>query len=164
MGHINHLYDFTIGGFIEYEERLLLLFHKRLGTWMNVGGHVEPNENPKAALWREIFEETGLKQENLSLIEPHQERPDISDTSAEMLPIPFDFTVYFSGKSKTHQHIDLAYMMKSNTNKVIHNPEESLSHKWVTVDELESMQNQMFPNVYKQCMFALKKLSTTTVA
>jgi 8-oxo-dGTP diphosphatase len=159
MGHIHRLYDFTVGGFIEHDKRLLLLFHRKLDTWMNVGGHVELDEDPDTALWREVYEETGLQQKNLSLVELNHERPNEYNTPAKMLPIPFDLTVYFSGESNVHQHIDLAYMMKSNTDEVTCNPRESADFKWFTLDELNVIQDDMFPNVYAQCVFSLEKLS-----
>jgi 8-oxo-dGTP diphosphatase len=38
------------------------------GLWAAVGGHLEPDElnNPRAAVIREIFEETGLREEDIS--------------------------------------------------------------------------------------------------
>ena len=40
--------------------RVLLIKHRRLGTWLPVGGEVEPGETPLEAAQRELFEETGL--------------------------------------------------------------------------------------------------------
>jgi ADP-ribose pyrophosphatase YjhB (NUDIX family) len=39
---------------------VLLAKHKRLGTWLPVGGEVEAGETPLEAARRELFEETGL--------------------------------------------------------------------------------------------------------
>ncbi len=159
MGHVHPLYDVTVGGFIEHDKRLLLLFHKKLEKWMNVGGHVELDEDPVMALWREVYEETGLLQKDLFLVEPHKERPNEHYTEAKMLPMPFDFTVYFAGRSKKHRHIDLAYMMKSSTDNITFNPRESTGFKWFTLEELKTVRDDMFSNVYEQCVFSLKKLS-----
>lgn len=35
--------------------------HKRLGLWLQPGGHVEPGEHPADAALREVAEETGLR-------------------------------------------------------------------------------------------------------
>lgn len=42
-------------------EGVLLHLHKRLGMWLQPGGHLEPGETPWAAARREAEEETGLQ-------------------------------------------------------------------------------------------------------
>jgi 8-oxo-dGTP pyrophosphatase MutT (NUDIX family) len=39
---------------------VLLVRHRRLGTWLPVGGEIEPGETPLEAAARELCEETGL--------------------------------------------------------------------------------------------------------
>ncbi len=39
---------------------VLLHRHRRLGRWLQPGGHLEPGEAPWEAAWREAQEETGL--------------------------------------------------------------------------------------------------------
>lgn len=40
--------------------RILLIHHRRLDTWLPVGGEIEPGETPLEAAVRELAEETGL--------------------------------------------------------------------------------------------------------
>jgi ADP-ribose pyrophosphatase YjhB (NUDIX family) len=158
-------YDFAVSAFITHKERLLLLSHKKLNTWINVGGHIEANEDLEMALWREVLEETGLKQSELQLIEPTQkhERPQQKNTYAKILPMPFDITVYFVGNNPHHRHVDFAYLMKSCTDNVTYNKNESNQFGWFNLQELESMQDELFPNVYAQSVFALNQLSHTKI-
>lgn len=39
---------------------VLLHHHKRLGMWLQPGGHVDPGETPEQAALRETLEETGF--------------------------------------------------------------------------------------------------------
>jgi 8-oxo-dGTP pyrophosphatase MutT (NUDIX family) len=42
----------------------LLHRHKRLGLWLQPGGHIDPGEAPEDAALREVAEETGLGAEH----------------------------------------------------------------------------------------------------
>ena len=52
---------FSVAIFARHEDRVLLIKHKRLGTWLPVGGELDPGETPLEAARRELFEETGLE-------------------------------------------------------------------------------------------------------
>lgn len=41
--------------------KVLVIKHKRLGTWLPIGGEIEEGETPLEAAQRELFEETGMK-------------------------------------------------------------------------------------------------------
>jgi ADP-ribose pyrophosphatase YjhB (NUDIX family) len=52
---------FSVAIFCRQGGEILLIRHKRLGTWLPVGGELEAGETPLEAARRELREETGLE-------------------------------------------------------------------------------------------------------
>ncbi len=51
---------FSIAVYARRGERVLVIEHRRLKTWLPIGGELEPGETPAEAAVRELREETGL--------------------------------------------------------------------------------------------------------
>ena len=52
---------FTASGYVVFESKILLHWHKKVKAYLPPGGHIEENEDPVEAVLREIKEETGLR-------------------------------------------------------------------------------------------------------
>jgi len=51
---------FSVAVYARRGERVLVIEHRRLGTWLPIGGEIEAGETPLEAAHRELREETGL--------------------------------------------------------------------------------------------------------
>jgi 8-oxo-dGTP pyrophosphatase MutT (NUDIX family) len=74
---------------------VVLLRHKRLGFWLQPGGHIDPGESPWDAAMREAVEETGLHVSYADL-DPHG------------VPRLAHVDVHDGGRG--HTHLDLRYV------------------------------------------------------
>jgi len=87
----------TGSGIVVGPRGVVLLKHKRLGFWLQPGGHVDPDESPWAAALRESREETGL---DVSFVGPLDERG---------VPPLIHVDVHAGGRG--HTHLDMRYLV-----------------------------------------------------
>ena len=52
---------FSVAVYARRSDRVLVIHHRRLGTWLPLGGELEPGETPLEAAIRELREESGLE-------------------------------------------------------------------------------------------------------
>lgn len=87
----------TGSGIVVGPRGVVLLKHRRLGFWLQPGGHIDPGETPWAAALRESAEETGL---------------DVSfagSLDADGVPTLLHVDVHAGGRG--HTHLDLRYLI-----------------------------------------------------
>lgn len=154
MPHIHELIDFAVGAYIVFENKVLLVDHKSLKTWMCIGGHIELNEDPIQALLREIQEECGITVE---LVGGNIAPLNLTPTSKPLLaPIYMDI----HSISETHRHIGFVYFAKATTDKVTLAEAEHNSIHWFTQAELDDPTKNIHPYVRFYATQALAKLSS----
>ncbi len=91
----------TGSGFVVGPRGIVLLKHKRLGFWLQPGGHIDPGETPWDAARRECQEETGLAVEFTG---------PLDDIGA---PVLAHVDVHAGGRG--HTHLDLRYVFDGGT-------------------------------------------------
>lgn len=129
--------QFTATVFIIAEEKVLLIFHRKLNKWLPPGGHLDPNETPAEGARREAREETGLE---ISFI--NQENVWIERWNAKSFERPFmclleEIPAY--GDKAAHQHIDFIYLANPIGGREQQNHDETDGLRWFTLAEIEKL-------------------------
>ena len=107
--------------------RLLLHHHRRLGRWLQMGGHVEPDEAPRDAARREGEEESGLGDLRLA--------GAIVDLDVHAIP---------AGRGEPdHLHFDVRYVASTARPEAIRIvPAESNDLAWFALRDAEPRMNE----------------------
>jgi 8-oxo-dGTP diphosphatase len=155
MPHIHELYDFTASAFVIHptERKLCLLKHKKLNKWLQPGGHVELNEDPIQALEHELLEETGLVLSDCEIIEP-SEQPIVR--GQKTLPLPQHINVH--DFNEVHKHIDMQYLIRSNTDQLNPADGESQQIEWFDVQTIRQLHSsgEVFDGTLDLCEWIFK--------
>ena len=139
MPHIHDLIDFVIDILIVYENKVLLIYHRQLNKWLPVGGHIELDEDPEEALFREVKEECGLE------IEVFSDKPAIKSEGTKLLYSPSFLDIHKI--SETHRHVGLIYFAKAKSDKLIFNEKEHRTIRWFSKEDLERSEFNLSPAV-----------------
>ena len=150
MPHIYDLIDFVVEAFIVYENKVLLIHHKKLNKWLPIGGHIELNEDPDEALFREVEEECGLEIEILN------KKPAIESEGTKFLYTPLFLDIHEI--SETHKHIGFIYFAKSKSGKFVFNREEHKDIRWFGEEDLEKPEFNLSPAIKLYAKEALNRV------
>jgi 8-oxo-dGTP pyrophosphatase MutT (NUDIX family) len=115
----------------------ILLLHRRLGRWLQPGGHIDPGESPPAAALRESEEETGLPLAHPT-DGPRLLQVDVHDAALG------------------HTHLDLCYLLFGPDTDPAPPPGESPDVRWYGWEDAEAIADQSLRGALR----AVRALST----
>ena len=121
--------DLVAAAFVFWDKKVLLVHHKKLGLWLPVGGHIDPNETFDEAIKREIKEETNLDVELIG----NSGLTPAADVK-KVLALPFDVNVHSVGD---HDHCCLFYLCKAlNPEELKFREQELINVKWFAREDI----------------------------
>lgn len=125
FSRMNWLGHVTVSGLVTNPQRdkLLLVHHKKLGIWLQPGGHVERDldDSLLEGAAREVREETGL-EDFLPL------SPELFDVDIHEIPARRD--------APAHLHYDLRFLFEAHTTSRLALSVESTDIRWFTTEEV----------------------------
>lgn len=109
------------------KKRVLLTHHKKLGKWLQLGGHADGDHDPIDVAIKEAKEESGID--------------DIQPVSTEI----FDVDVHLipaRGTEPEHFHYDIRFALETDSpeNFVVSNESNQLA--WVNIERLENVSKE----------------------
>lgn len=104
-------HDHTVSAYIVRlggkEPRILLHRHKKVGGFMQFGGHIELNETPWQAITRELQEESGYELDQLTILQPKQRITKLTRSTSH--PQPVSYNTHAVENEDKHFHTDIVY-------------------------------------------------------
>ncbi len=101
--------------------RALLTHHRKLGKWLQLGGHTDGDTDVRAAALREAREESGLTSLRFA-------SPSIYDVDIHRIPA--------RGTEPEHEHFDVRFALEADATETLVVSDESHDLAWIALDAL----------------------------
>lgn len=139
----NRTVDFVVTIFLINQARVLLVDHKKIKSWLPIGGHIESYEDPIQALYREIKEETGLNPDQIKLTESIQ---GILTPRTKPLYSPTFLDIHHI--ESNHYHVGMNYSGYCLTDKIKLSKEHH-AIGWFNIDQIDVLlyQQKIFEEI-----------------
>jgi len=113
----------------------LLTHHRKLGRWLQLGGHADGDTDVVRVALREAREEAGLNQLICLSAEGREWKP-----SAEPLPLDIDVhRIPERAAEPEHEHHDIRFLLLAGAGQTIRMSEESKALEWFDLKDLPSL-------------------------
>lgn len=107
-------------------DEVLLTHHRKLGRWLQLGGHVDGEARIELAALREAQEESGML-----------EFAFLPVASQELVPLDLDVhTIPARANEPQHEHWDVRFLLQAAPDQPLVLSAESKELRWVPVQEL----------------------------
>jgi 8-oxo-dGTP diphosphatase len=122
---------FSVAIYARRGDRVLVIAHRRLATWLPIGGELEVGETPLEAAQRELREETGLVGRFLPL----------ADALDGVPPGLLGYEEHQAGSKGLHMNFVFVAVVPADAE--VRPNEEFASWRWVDRDELAHLQSPL---------------------
>lgn len=107
-------------------QQVLLVLHRKLGKWLQPGGHADGNTDLRAVALQEVWEETGL-QARLA-------QPQIFDIDVHPIPA--------RGQDPLHDHYDVRFLLEADPEAPLTISAESRELRWVPIQQVAELNGE----------------------
>ena len=164
--HTNHGdHDATASAYIIVEDpnggpaKALMHRHKKLGLYLQFGGHIELDETPWQTIAHELEEESGYSLDQFRVAQPLGRMPKLTpETTPHPLPMSYHTHIFKPGNPHHHFHTDAGYLLVTDQEPA-GNPDddESEAIEAFTLEELQQLPKEdIYDNVRLQFTWGLQ--------
>ena len=132
---------------VREDKKVLMTWNKNLNTWIPVGGHIDPGENPEEAIIREVKEETGFEFEFLE--------PAYYDGPVKVLK---PYRIQIEKVPHHNEHINVVFFARCTKYSDKKATDEDEKLRWFSMDELMKEKSTFLESVWTVAVEAIKKV------
>lgn len=133
------------------EPKMLLHVHRKLGSLLPPGGHVELDETPWMAMAHELREESGYSLDELLVVQPKIRLKHLSGITLHPLPLVSNT----HDIPEDHFHTDLDYLFIASAEpQGVPDEGETAEMLWLTRDEIVALpKGKIYENTREIALF-----------
>ncbi len=114
--------------------RVVLTYHRKIGRWLQLGGHADGHPLIHEVALREAQEESGMREFCFWPLAHHEASP--------ATPLPFDWDIHqipAGAGEPAHCHFDVRYLLVARGDLTLQISAESLDLRWFSLAELAGL-------------------------